>query len=63
METKKLEGMTKEELIELVGTLSKELEKSKSDVTLYRDWSKRDEEARILAEKKILAAKAFFEVV
>lgn len=63
METKKLEGMTKEELIELVGTLNKELEKSKSDVTLYRNWSKREEEARILAEKKILAAKAFFEVI
>lgn len=63
METKKLEGMTKEELIELVGTLSKELEKSKSDVALYKNWSKREEEARILAEKKILAGKAFFEVL
>lgn len=63
IQTQGIKGMTREELIELVGTLSKELEKSKSDVTLYRDWSKRDEEARILAEKKILAAKAFFEVI
>lgn len=63
METKNLEEMTKEELIELVGSLNEELEKAKSDITLYRNWAKREEDARTLAEKKILAGKAFFEVL
>lgn len=63
METKGIEEMTKDELIELVGSLNKELEGSKKDIELYRGWKNREEEARILAEKKIVAAKAFFEVV
>lgn len=63
METKGIEEMTKDELIELVGSLSKELEGAKKDIELYRGWKNREEEARILAEKKIIAAKAFFEVV
>lgn len=63
METKNLEEMTKEELIELVGSLTKELEKAKSDLALYQKWKEEEKEARMLAEKKILAGKAFFEVL
>lgn len=63
METKGIEEMTREELIELVGSLNKELEGMKEDIELYKGWKNREEEARILAEKKIVAAKAFFEVV
>lgn len=63
METKGIEEMTREELIELVSSLNKELEGTKEDLELYKGWKSREEEARILAEKKIVAAKAFFEVV
>lgn len=63
METKGIEEMTREELVELVGSLSKELEGTKKDLELYKGWKDREGEARILAEKKIMAAKAFFEVV
>lgn len=63
METKGIEEMTREELIELVGSLNKELDGTKRDLELYKGWKNREEEARILAEKKIIAAKAFFEVV
>ena len=55
--------MTKEELIDLVDSLNKELDGAKKDLDLYRAWKDREESARILAEKKLLAAKAFFEVV
>lgn len=63
MEAKGIEEMTKEELIELIGSLNKELDGIKRDLELYKGWKNREEEARILAEKKIIAAKAFFEVV
>lgn len=63
METKGIEEMTREELIELVSSLNKELEGTNKDLELYKGWKNQEEEARILAEKKIVAAKAFFEVV
>ena len=63
METKGIEEMTKEELIDLVDSLNKELDGAKKDLDLYRAWKDREESARILSEKKLLAAKAFFEVV
>ena len=63
METKGIEEMTKDELIELVSSLNKELEGAKKDLELYRDWKNREETGRILAEKKILVIKALFEVV
>lgn len=63
METKGIEEMTREELIELVGSLNKELEGTKRDLELYRDWKNREETSRILAEKKISVIKALFEVV
>lgn len=63
MEAKGIEEMTKEELIGLIGSLNKELENTQKDVSLYREWKNREEAGRLLAEKKILAAKAFFEVV
>ena len=63
METKGIEEMTKEELIDLVDSLNKELDGAKKDLDLYRAGKDREESARILAEKKLLAAKAFFEVV
>lgn len=63
METKGIEEMTKDELIELVSSLNKELEGTKKDLELYRDWKNREETGRILAEKKISVIKAFFEVV
>ena len=53
METKGIEEMTKDELIELVSSLNKELEGTKKDLELYRDWKNREETGRILAEKKI----------
>ena len=55
--------MTKDELIELVSSLNKELEGTKKDLELYRDWKNREETGRILAEKKISVIKALFEVV
>lgn len=63
METKGIEEMTKDELIELVLSLNKELEGTKKDLELYRDWKNREETGRILAEKKISVIKALFEVV
>ena len=63
METKGIEEMTREELIELVSSLNKELEGMKRDLELYKGWKNEEETGRILAEKKLLAAKAFFEVV
>ena len=63
METKGIEEMTKEELIDLVDSLNKELDGGIKDLELNRAWKVSEESARILAEKKLLAAKAFFEVV
>lgn len=63
METKNLEEMTMEELVELVYSLNKEIEGLQKDLDVYKGWKNREEDARILAEKKLAAAKAFFEVV
>ena len=63
METKNLEEMTREELVELVYSLNKEIEGPQKDLDVYKGWKNREEDARILAEKKLAAAKAFFEVV
>lgn len=63
MKTKGIEEMTKDELIELVSSLNKELEGTKKDLELYKDWKNREEAAKVLAEKKMLAIKAFLEVV
>lgn len=37
METKGIEEMTREELIELVSSLNKDLESTKKDLELYKD--------------------------
>ena len=63
MKTKGIEEMTREELIELVSSLNKDLEGTKKDLELYKDWKNREEAAKVLAEKKMLAIKAFLEVV
>lgn len=63
METKGIEEMTREELIELVSSLNKDLESTKKDLELYKDWKNREEAAKVSAEKKMLAIKAFLEVV
>ena len=63
METKNLEEMTREELVELVYSLNKEIEGLQRDLDVYKGWKNREEDARILAEKKLAAAKAFLEVV
>ena len=63
METKGIEEMTREELIELVSSLNKDLESTKKDLELYKDWKNREEAVKVLAEKKMLAIKAFLEVV
>ena len=63
METKGIEEMTREELIELVSSLNKDLESTKKDLELYKDWKNREEAAKVLAEMKMLAIKAFLEVV
>ena len=39
METKGIEEMTREELIELVSSLNKDLESTKKDLELYKDWN------------------------
>lgn len=63
METKGIEEMTREELIDLVCSLNRDLEKAKKDTRLYQEWKDQEEASRIVAEKKIAAAKAFWEVV
>lgn len=63
METKGIEQMTKEELIDLVGSLNKELESAKKDLTLYRDWKNKEEKERVVAENKIKAMKLVMEVL
>lgn len=63
MKQKNLEEMTREELVELVYSLNKEIEGLQKDLDVYKGWKNREEDARILAEKKLAAAKAFFEVV
>lgn len=63
METKGIEEMTREDLIELVCSLNRDLEKAKKDARLYQEWKDQEEAAKIVAEKKIAAAKAFWEVM
>lgn len=63
METKNLEEMTKEELTELVNTLNKELEETKEKLVQTEESWSRTIEARELLEKKILAGKAFWEIM
>ena len=63
METKNLEEMTKEELMELVNTLNKELEETKRKLAQTEEAWNRTIEARELLEKKILAGKAFWEIM
>lgn len=63
METKNLEEMTKEELIELVGSLNRELQETKQRLDTIGKWRQEETEARNLLEKKIIAAKAFVEVL
>lgn len=63
METKGIEQMTKEELINLIDSLNKELETSKKDVLLYRDWKNKEEKERAIAENKIKAIKLVMEVL
>ena len=48
METKGIEEMTREELIELVSSLNKDLESTKKDLELYKDWKNREEAAKVL---------------
>ena len=40
METKGIEEMTREELIELVSSLNKDLESTKKDLELYKELEK-----------------------
>lgn len=47
METKGIEEMTREELIELVSSLNKDLESTKKDLELYKDWKNREEAAKV----------------
>ena len=42
IETKGIEEMTREELIELVSSLNKDLESTKKDLELYKDWKNRE---------------------
>lgn len=63
MEAKGIEQMTKEELIDLVGSLNKELESTKKDLALYRDWKNKEEKERAVAENKIKAMKLVMEVL
>ena len=63
METKGIEEMTREELIELVSSLNKELEETKQGLAQSKRWWSEAVEDRNLLEKKIAAAKAFFEVM
>lgn len=62
METKGIEEMTKDELIELVSSLNKELEGTKKDLEFYKDWKNREEAARMLAEKRLSVIKGFIEI-
>lgn len=55
--------MTREELIELVCSLNRDLEKAKKDARLYQEWKDQEAAAKVIAEKKIAAAKAFWEVM
>lgn len=63
IQTQGIEEMTREELIELVGYLNKELVEAQKDVKIFQDWKDEAEAARALAEKKLSAAKVFFEVM
>ena len=64
METKGIEEMTREELIELVSSLNKDLEKYKKRTSNFIKIGKIEKKAsQSVAEKKMLAIKAFLEVV
>ena len=39
------------------------LEEARKELAFYKDWKDREADARKIAEKKLVAAKAFFEVV
>lgn len=42
METKNLEEMTREELVELVYSLNKEIEGLQKDLDVYKGWKNRE---------------------
>ncbi len=63
IQTQGIEEMTRDELIELVGSLTKEVAKAKEAAKMYQNWKDEAEAARTLAEKKLSAAKALFEVM
>jgi len=63
METKGIEEMTREELIELVASINKELEETKKSLEFNREWEREARGAKELAEKKLSVIKAFLEVV
>ena len=43
--------------------INKDSKVQKRNLELYKDWKNREEAAKVLAEKKMLAIKAFLEVV
>lgn len=63
METKGIEEMTIEELIDTVHSLSKELSETKEELAQTQKWWDATIVGRELLEKKIAAAKAFWEVM
>lgn len=63
METKGIEEMTREELIDTVHSLSKELSETKEELAQTQKWWNAAVVDRKLLEKKIAAAKLFMEVL
>lgn len=63
METKGIEEMTREELIEFATSLNKELKETKEQLIQTEAWWNAAIVSRELLEKKIAAAKAFWEVM
>lgn len=63
METKGIESMTREELIEFATSLNKEFEKSKKDKETYLEWWKNEKNTRTKLEEKIQAFKMFASVI
>lgn len=63
METKGIEEMTREELIDLVNSLNKGLNETQQELAQTKRWWEATIADQKLLEKKIIAAKAFMDVL
>lgn len=63
MESKGIEEMTREELINLISSLDKGLNDANKDLDLFKEWFNDEKEKNELLQAKINALKSFAKVI